>query len=164
MTNKDKLGDILKQRNPLEERQVITPIDVLAPPPEPTAKTERFDRSDEPTKRTEQANEDTDRTKRTTAPKKRVVAPKKRTEQPNASNEHHGRTVLDDLYQRGEENKRKTERYSFEIYTDQKGSIEELRFLYNKRTGKKLSASRIIREALEEYLTKTLSAFREEAP
>ncbi len=164
MTNKNKLDAILKQRNPLEERQVITPIDVLAPLPEPAAKTERFDRPDEPNERTEQPNEDTDRTKRTTAPKKRTAVSKKRTGQPNDSSERQGRTVLDDLYQRAEETKRETERYSFEIYTDQKGSIEELRFLYNKRTGKKLSASRIIREALEEYLTKTLSAFREEAP
>lgn len=162
MANKNKLDAILKQRNPLEERQVITPVDVLAPPQEPIAETERSIRPDEPNEETKEPNERAERTKRTTTHTKRTVSPRKRTMQPSAQSERINRTVLDDLQQPAEDTKRKTERYSFEIYTDQKGSIEELRYLYNKRTGKKLSASRILREALEEYLQKTLKVFREE--
>ncbi len=52
--------------------------------------------------------------------------------------------------------KRETQRYSFEIYVDQKQRIEDLQYLYKKRTGKKLPASRIIREALDRFLTEAL--------
>ena len=55
------------------------------------------------------------------------------------------------------EDQRHTERYSFEIYADQKQLIEELQYQYRKRTGKKLSKSRIIRESLDEYLKKLLN-------
>jgi hypothetical protein len=162
MASKNRLDAILKQRNPLEERQVIKPIDVLAPPPEANAKSERSTRTDESSKRTGAANETSERREPTAASKQRPSVPKKRTISPSAQSERQNRTVLDDLYKPGEDTKRKTERYSFEIYTDQKGRIEELRYLYNKKTGKKLSVSRIIREALEEYLDKTLAAFGDE--
>jgi|GEM_PF-6771781 len=47
---------------------------------------------------------------------------------------------------------RATERYAFEIYTDQKKQLNRIRYLYEERTGKKLSASRILREAIEPHL------------
>lgn len=75
----------------------------------------------------------------------RTVAPNERTEQPNA---------LAELSEGVQETKRATERYSFEIYSDLIGKMEDLQYRYKKRTGKKLSSSRIIREALEEYLKK----------
>lgn len=59
------------------------------------------------------------------------------------------------------QNKRATERYSFEIYSDQRRGIEDLQYQYKRRTDKKLSASRIIREALSDYLAKAGSAIKE---
>ena len=56
-----------------------------------------------------------------------------------------------------ETNKRPTERYSFEIYTDQKQKIRDLQYQYEKRMGKRLSSSRIIREAIEMYLENALN-------
>src|SRR4030043_291780 len=48
--------------------------------------------------------------------------------------------------------KRHTQRYSFEIYTDLVPRIEELQYLFRKRTGRKLPSSRIVREAIEVYI------------
>jgi hypothetical protein len=47
---------------------------------------------------------------------------------------------------------RSTERYAFEIYSDQKKKLNRIRYVYEEKTGKKLSASRILREAIEPYL------------
>ncbi len=135
MAKQNNLGNILKSRNPLE-RQAITPVDVL--------ETERSNGSTEPNERTEQVN-------RTST----------RTERPSMTSERKNRTVIDDLEQGTEDTKRSTERYSFEIYTDQKGSIEEVQYLYKKKTGKKLSSSRIIREAIDEYIAKTLKVLKD---
>jgi hypothetical protein len=160
MTKQNKLDDVLKARSSLE-RQAVKPVDVL--------ETERLDSSDEPSGSTERPNRPTDRNERTDTPNARTDRPtgtsasRKRTVKPNAQNERIHRTVFDDLEEDApEEVKRQTERYSFEIYTDQKGSIEEVQYLYKKKTGKKLSASRVIREALEEYLTRALEALRQE--
>jgi hypothetical protein len=62
--------------------------------------------------------------------------------------------VLIELEEGVRETKRPTERYSFEIYTDMKEKIEDIQYQYKKKTGRKLSASRIIREALEVYFQK----------
>jgi hypothetical protein len=149
---------------------------------EPTGNTERAYRSNEPSDNTDQANRtlepknrilkanaSTERSDRSPKPLARTVKPnvsserKKRSDMTNASSERTKRTVFDELEEgASEETKRLTERYSFEIYTDQKESIEEVQYLYKKKTGKKLSASRIIREALEEYLTRAMEAFRQE--
>jgi len=45
----------------------------------------------------------------------------------------------------------KTERYSFEIYPEQKEKIEDFLYQYKKRTGEKLSASKLLREAIDRY-------------
>jgi hypothetical protein len=45
----------------------------------------------------------------------------------------------------------KAERYSFEIYPSQKEEIEEYVYHYKRRTGKKLSASKFIRDAIDYY-------------
>jgi hypothetical protein len=57
-----------------------------------------------------------------------------------------------------ETEKRPTERYSFEIYIDQKQKIRDLQYQYEKRMRKRLSSSRIIREAIEVYLEKALES------
>ncbi len=149
MAKQHKLDTILKVRSPLEKRQVITPVDVL--------ETERPNGSDELNERTETANERTDRPNRTDEPEQR---PERANATSNTS-KRENRTVFDDLERGIKETKRATERYSFEIYTDQKGSIDELQYLYKKRTGKKLSASRILREALEAYVTKAFRTCKE---
>ena len=57
--------------------------------------------------------------------------------------------------------KRTTSRYSFEIYDDQKQTLEEVLYLYKKKTGRKLSSSRIIRDALDEFLDILLEKLKE---
>lgn len=47
---------------------------------------------------------------------------------------------------------RPTERYAFEIFSDQKRKINRIRFLYEEKTGRQLHASRMLREAIEPYL------------
>lgn len=56
-------------------------------------------------------------------------------------------------------NKRKTERYSFEVYTDQKEDIQLLCDMYEQTTGKKLSASRLIREVLDTFLPEAIKTY-----
>jgi hypothetical protein len=79
------------------------------------------------------------------------MTPNERTAQPNGDSEQS--SVLTELEEGVRESKRPTERYSFEIYVDMKEKIEDIQYRYKKKTGKKLSASRIIREALEVYFT-----------
>jgi len=98
--------------------------------------------------------------------KDRTVKPNERTERANATTERLNRTVdiqtsvLQEIKEGVKDEKRPTERYSFEIYTDQKQKIEDLQYQYKKKTGKRLSASRILREALEVYLKQALSALK----
>jgi hypothetical protein len=82
----------------------------------------------------------------------RTTTPNERAVQPNGDTERS--SVLSELEEGVRESKRPTERYSFEIYTDMKEKIEDIQYQYKKKTGKKLSASRIIREALEVYFAK----------
>ena len=59
-----------------------------------------------------------------------------------------------ELLQEMEEGKavRRTKRYSFEAYEDQIEEIEKLQYKYKQKTGKRLSSSRVIRDAIEAYL------------
>ncbi len=82
----------------------------------------------------------------------RTVAPNERTD--TTAN------VMTEMVEGVREEKRPTERFSFEIYTDQKPRIEELQYVYRKKTGKKLSSSRILREALEQYLDQAFAAIK----
>ncbi len=84
----------------------------------------------------------------------RTGAPNDRTE--SSSN------VMTEMVEGVQEEKRPTERFSFEIYTDQKPRIEELQYVYRKKTGKKLSSSRILREALEQYLDQAFAAIKKQ--
>ena len=59
-------------------------------------------------------------------------------------------------------NKRETERYSFEIFSDQKEDLKELCALYKAKTGNSLSSSRVLRELLDTFLPGALKVYREE--
>ncbi len=61
-------------------------------------------------------------------------------------------TVMDEVQAGASTPVRSTERYAFEIYTDQKRQLNRIRYLYEEQTGKKLAASRILREAIGSYL------------
>lgn len=61
-------------------------------------------------------------------------------------------TLMDEVQDGTVSPVRATERYAFEIYTDQKKLLNRIRYLYEEKTGKKLPASRILREAIEPYL------------
>lgn len=52
--------------------------------------------------------------------------------------------------------KRRTERYSFEIYTDQKETIDDAKYLYYKKTGRKVSSSELMRDALDLFLARLM--------
>lgn len=58
--------------------------------------------------------------------------------------------------------KRPSERYSFEIYSDQKEDIQRVCELYEEKTGQHLSASRLIREVLDSFLPGALKTFGDE--
>lgn len=75
-----------------------------------------------------------------------------RADEPNGRTDAASASLLDEIIGDNPAQRRLTERYSFEIYTDQKPRIEELQYRFKQRTGRKLSSSRIIREAIDAYL------------
>lgn len=85
----------------------------------------------------------------------RTVEPTGRTVE-----QDHTSSLLDEITHGVKRDKRPTERYSFEIYRDQIPQIEEMQYLFKQRTGQKLSASRILREALEAYLQHAFEAMK----
>jgi len=66
-------------------------------------------------------------------------------------------TLIEEMKHGVAEVERPTERYSFEIYSDQKERILEIKYRYEKRTSKRLPKSRIIREALDLYFDQVLN-------
>lgn len=62
-----------------------------------------------------------------------------------------GESILERLKLGKSDAQEHTERYSFEIYRKQKEQIEDFLYEYKKKTGEKLSASKLIREALNYY-------------
>lgn len=48
--------------------------------------------------------------------------------------------------------KRQKERYSFEIFSDQKEHIQQACELYKAKTGKNLSASHLLRQSIDSFL------------
>lgn len=104
----------------------------------------------------EQQSPQAERTTRTVEPNGRTVEEESREESREASRG----TLLDEITHGVKTERRPTERYSFEIYSDQIPHIEELQYLFKKRTGQKLSASRILREALEAYVHHAFEAMK----
>ena len=93
--------------------------------------------------------------------KKRSAKSAEKTERRNRSTSRRKSKVFSsrDVQAILEIDKRATERYSFEIYSDQKEDIQQICDLYEKATGKKLSASRLIREVLDTFLPDALKTF-----
>ena len=134
--DKKKLEDLMSKRfNPEIEpgREAIEPIDLYAIKPNGTPNGRANDRTHNRTH-----NRTNDRTD-------------KRTDNRTVTEEA---SILTELKEGIKEATRKTQRYSFEIYNDQKDKLEELQYKYKKKTDKKISASSIIREALDMYLEK----------
>jgi len=93
--------------------------------------------------------------------KKPQTVRSRRSVVPNDRTDKSRNTLLDELNGETPTDTRKTERFSFEIYSDLKPQIEELQYRFKKRTGKKISSSRIIREAVEAYLPKAMQLVEE---
>lgn len=88
----------------------------------------------------------------------RTVERNDRTEKPNDSPDTASSTsaVLTAIDDPQPANKRRTERYSFEIYTDQKETIDDAKYLYYKKTGRKVSSSELMRDALDLFLARLM--------
>lgn len=101
-----------------------------------------------------------DRTRHRRPPRKaneRTVQPNGITDRSNRSTQLAGTldepTISTELTEGvADSSGRATERYAFEVYTDQRRRITNVQARYQIKTGRKLSASRIIREALDIYL------------
>jgi hypothetical protein len=149
---KQALQDALASRSPLGQRQAIVPVNILEEaaltPPLPDAKTERE-------KDTEKASNIGERKKRVIKANA-ITNRKERTEKASSKSEHQNRTIL------AEPEKPETVRDSYEAYVDQLETIEILRALYRKKIGRPLSKSRIIREALANFLPLALDAYKDE--
>jgi len=172
---KQTLADKMKAKNPQAMRQVIQPVDILAAAAtgtESDEETERKSRTvsspedevsvpqkDMPLsdmskqKRAEKTPAKTERKKRSVKQFEKPLS-SDRTEKPRMYSDEAIQAIL-------AIEKRPTERYSFEIYTDQKLSIERLRRSYERKNGKKISASRLIREILDSFLPEALALFDE---
>lgn len=88
----------------------------------------------------------------------RTVERNDRTATPNGSTNTASSTsaVLTSIDDPQPANKRRTERYSFEIYTDQKETIDDAKYLYYKKTGRKVSSSELMRDALDLFLARLM--------
>ncbi len=126
----------------------------------------RYDSLYQKTTRQPPAPAKQDRENTATPHQPKAVQPK--TERKNRTDQPTDRavptTLLNEISEGTTDDTRQTERYSFEIYTDLKPKIEELQYLFKKRTGKKVSSSRLIQEALEEYLPKAMRLLSERSP
>jgi len=146
--DKKKLEDLMSKRfNPEIEpgREAIEPIDLYAIKPNGTPNGRANDRTHNRTH-----NRTNDRTHNRTHNRTNDRTDK-RTDNRTVTEEA---SILTELKEGIKEATRKTQRYSFEIYNDQKDKLEELQYKYKKKTDKKISASSIIREALDMYLEK----------
>jgi len=123
-----------------------------APSPTPTTRSKKASPTttpSNPTKKSEQIPNTT---------QNRTVERSDRTETPNGDmdNTHSTSSVLTSIDDPQDEDRRLTERYSFEIYTDQKEVINDAKYLYYKKTGRKVSSSELIRDALDIFLTRLM--------
>ena len=113
MADKNKLKELLKQRATLPQREAVNPVNLYKANGEterPNDTTERVNR----TVKTNGISERIDRTETTNGKTERL------TERPNARTVKAQPSVLKEIKEGVKDDKRLTERYSFEIYTDQK--------------------------------------------
>jgi hypothetical protein len=176
---KDKLREALAKKGPdalrlqaTTSRQAISPVDIIAAAAAPTTEevheeTAEEDRHVEEEKRTENTNGKQDEKEDTTKTnvKKEPKSSAKNTHKKNDYKKQTGKPRIHserDIHALLAFDKRPTERYSFEIYIDQKEDIQRVCEQYEQSTGKKLSASRLIREVLDYFLPGALEAFAKE--
>jgi hypothetical protein len=129
------------QRPPVDQPHTVVEKPAQAQPANPQS-TSAPSQSPPPFATTSRNHQSQERINRTVTPNERTVPPNGETERSS---------VVTELEEGVREAKRPTERYSFEIYVDMKEQIEDIQYQYKKKTGKRLSASRIIREALAVY-------------
>jgi hypothetical protein len=130
-----QLEAAMQSRSPIAQREAIIPVDILEIASEPLGKTERKERTEEA----------------------RIKSVRKeRTKKANAKTERVKRVIL------AEPEKPETVRDSYEAYVEQLETIEKLQALYKKKTGRPLTKSRVIREALEYFLPQALDAYKDD--
>ena len=63
-------------------------------------------------------------------------------------------SFMDELHaaEKDNERERTTKRYSFEIFEDQIELLDELKYLYRRKSGRKLATSKILRDLIDERL------------
>jgi hypothetical protein len=107
---------------------------------------------------TDRATSKAPATKSTKETQNRTVERNDRTDTPTGSPDTASSTsaVLTAIDDPQPTNKRRTERYSFEIYTDQKETIDDAKYLYYKKTGRKVSSSELMRDALDLFLARLM--------
>lgn len=93
--------------------------------------------------------------KKTDNKSNRTSTPNERTDKPNGSIE-----FMKEISTPIEDNKRETQRYSFEAYKDQIELINDIQYKYKKKTGKKIATSKIIRDILDANLESLLKSLR----
>jgi hypothetical protein len=170
MAKKD-LKDLLGKKSPTELRKGIQSIDILKEASEAlSSSVEEADKPDDK-KREEEPSataaiesssvQASDEPSKSTEKEKRSTKSSNKVERPNRSTSRRKPKVFSskDVQAILEVDKRATERYSFEIYSDQKDDIQQLCDLYEQATGTKLSASRLIREVLDTFLPDALKTF-----
>ena len=155
--------EVARQQQQLQQSQQQKTVDVAEditdrrehsitekPPSESTGVA---DQAHNPNERTEQPNGESERESYKVLPAAVDVGD---AGQSSAKPPEESTSLIDEMRHGVDEVGRSTERYSFEIYTDQKDKILEVAYRYQKRTGKRLPKSRIIREALDQYLNQIL--------
>src|SRR5450755_2265370 len=160
---RNNISKMLQKKDPTTLRTPIKPVDIL----DAAATPKQEDTQEETTQkveRTEKESHETDSVKRSDKKYDKTVR-NKRTENSNQINDRSKRERKSSIYSEQDiqsllaARQRAKERYSFEIYTDQKEDIQRICELYETSTGKKLSASRLIREVLESFIPDALKAF-----
>jgi len=170
MAKKD-LKDLLGKKSPTELRKGIQQIDILKEASEAlSSSVEEADKVDEKKRGEEPSTNITIQSSseqpsaepiKSIEKEKRSTKSSKKVERINRSTSRRKPKVFSskDVQAVLEIDKRATERYSFEIYSDQKDDIQQVCDLYEKVTGNKLSASRLIREVLDTFLPDALKTF-----
>lgn len=169
MAKKD-LKDLLGKKSPSQLRQGVQSIDILqeaaaalSSSEKEAEKADKEESSKESSAKIDTKNsviEQSIKPIKSSDEQKRTSKPKQKTERQNRSIRRKPKVFSQrDVQAVLEVDKRQTERYSFEIYSDQKDDIQQVCDLYEKATGKKLSASRLIREVLDTFLPDALKTF-----
>jgi hypothetical protein len=171
MPKKD-IKDLLGKRSPGELRKGVQQIDILqeaaaalSSPEKETDATEKESSSVQPDEKIVEENSSEKAAKPSEA-KTKASKTSERPERKNRSVKARKKPRVyskEDIHSVLAVDKRATERYSFEIYSDQKQDIQRVCDLYEQATGKKLSASRLIREVLDTFLPDALKTFEEKS-